>query len=728
MKTQMTGRKNPLVKTSRAGSAGRNGSERGCRLRHALGLVFALWLGLEAGVSAADPRINSLVMVPMLTIESPPGVINQIQFATNLVEADWTVVTNLLVPQSPYWFVDPAGPRGPAGFYRVLGLPAPVLTTPPSAAGGAMAGDNPTAPVGLPTPRVAQSAAAAVAGSSSGVDGEAPAPAVRRHLRVTVVTQLWSAEGRTLPAVVARVNQAVFEGTDVIAFPMECVKTDGEPNPGPISLALAEEARRHQVYIIGNIRETAGGKTYVTSFLCDRTGKIAGKYRKSHKLPDETMDLGNDLPVFNTEFGKVAMRIGSDRFFPDIDHVFTTKGAGLIFWAQQPEPVDDEFAQDFPSEGRAYDYSVNIACSRYASATPGWITSSFPPFCGMPLGRSYVINREGQRVASTPRTGVGQATATLPLATLRPGRHVYSNPAFARLTAPVVPVPDRPWVKRTVRVTALGALSDFDSLLAALDEAGRLGSDIACSYEYGWITGQPPEAIASKTAIAKARNARVAAKARQWNMYVILAGIVDRLERNEAILYGRDGREVGRYFKMSKTHPEMIPGTNAPVFETDFGRVAVRICADEEFVELDRCYALQGVDILFTPTQSWGPDALSRDLRDLSRAMDGGFFLVEPTSPSTEHRHRSLVVEPTGTIVASNEYRKRGSASAVLDLNNDRPLRYTRNYTPYKPTGYLPQFQPNQLPTAVNDLRATVLRQRRPELYAVLGAGGNLAQ
>jgi len=203
-------------------------------------------------------------------------------------------------------------------------------------------------------------------------------------------------------------------------------------------------------------------------------------------------------------------------------------------------------------------------------------------------------------------------------------------------------------------------------------------------------------------------------------MYVLIAGVVDRIERNEAILFGRDGQEVGRYFKIAKTHDEMIPGDDTPVFETDFGRVAARICADEWMVELDRCYGIKGVDILFTPTQSWGPDALFRDQRDLSRAMDAGFFLVEVTHPSSEVRHRSLIADPTGVVVARSEYRTPRIVSAVIDLDNDRPLRYIRDYQPHTPGGYLPEYQPDRMPAAANDLRETILRQRRPELYGVL--------
>ncbi|NLC56083.1 MAG: carbon-nitrogen hydrolase family protein, partial [Armatimonadetes bacterium] len=510
------------------------------------------------------------------------------------------------------------------------------------------------------------------------------------------------------------------DGADIVSLPMECVKTDGEPIPGPITRALAERAARHRMYVVGNLREKEGARTYVTSVLYDRAGKLVGKYRKSHKMPDEEMDLGDDLPVFETDFGKIGLRIGSDRFFPDIDHVYTAKGAGLILWAQQPEPVEDEFSQDFPSEGRATDYNVNIACSRYATAGQGWITNMYPPYCGMPIGRAYVINREGQRVACTPRTGGGVAIAAIPLSQMGPGRQANPKRAFAALTAPVRLPEKRAWAKRKVRVTAIEAHLGIEELLKALDEAGRIGSDIACTYELVWIAGPDKDQIARDTEVAKRNLARVAEKAKQYGMYVLIAGVVDRIERNEAILFGRDGQEVGRYFKIAKTHDEMIPGDDTPVFETDFGRVAARICADEWMVELDRCYGIKGVDILFTPTQSWGPDALFRDQRDLSRAMDAGFFLVEVTHPSSEVRHRSLIADPTGVVVARSEYRTPRIVSAVIDLDNDRPLRYIRDYQPHTPGGYLPEYQPDRMPAAANDLRETILRQRRPELYGVL--------
>jgi predicted amidohydrolase len=438
----------------------------------------------------------------------------------------------------------------------------------------------------------------------------------RRFARVTasVVTLPWSDQGRSLETVLDRLDEAAACGSDIVCLPMECVKTDGQPIPGPISTAIAAKAREHGMYVIGNLRETDGSRTYVTSFLCGRDGQLTGKYRKSHKMPDEDMDLGDDLPVFATDFGPVAMRIGSDRHFADIDHVYTAKGARMIFWSQEFEPLEDEVTQDFVSEGRAQDYHVFIACARYSLDSPGWITNFWPRYRGCPIGRSYIINREGMRIASTTRKGT-VATAVIPRGELAgPGRGPNRNPAFRAITEPVqVPEP-RTWAKRVVRVTAIENHVGIDDL------------------------------------------------------------------------------------------------------------IGVRICADNAHVEIDRCYGVKGVDILFDLTQDWGPDAIHRNLRNITRAMDAQMFRVEATHSSSEVLHRSHVVEPTGILVAQSQYRSNGLVSAVIDLDNDRPRRFTRQWRTHQPGGYLPQYQFTEMPQMENDLKETILKQRRPELYRVLAA------
>lgn len=556
-------------------------------------------------------------------------------------------------------------------------------------------------------------------GTSAKLVGEARQRRFGR-VRASVVTLPLSVEGRSLPYVLDRLDEAGMQDSDIVCLPMECVQTDGETIPGPITEALAAKAEQYEMYVIGNLREREGEKTYVTSFLLDRHGMLVGKYRKSHRLPDEILDLGGELPVFQTDFAKVALKIGSDRYFPEIDWAYAAQGATMIFWSQEREPVEDEHLQDFPQQGRAQDFNVFIACSRYSRAEEGWITSFMPTYRGSPIGRSYIINREGMPIAYTDRKG-SVATALIPRNTLLwAGRGPSTLPGAKCLVEPVQPLEPRQWAKRRVRLTAIPNGLGIEDLLTRLDEAGQLGTDIVSTYEMVWISGGPQEQVEKQTAAAKENLRRIAEKARQYGMYVLVGGVVDRLERNEAILYGRDGQEVGRYFKIAQTHAEQICGTETPILETDFGRIAVRICADNWMVELDRAYGVKGADIMFDLTQDWGPDAIHRNLRNLSRCMDNLFFRVEDTHTSSETLHRSTIIDPCGVAVAQSDYLGGGIVSAVVDLDQNRPRRYSRQWREHQPGGYLPEYQDTQMPTETNDLREVLLAARRPELYGVI--------
>jgi formylglycine-generating enzyme len=93
--------------------------------------ALVLWTGLAT--QAAAPVITNITMVgatPRFGVRSDLGITNQIQYCTNLSQATWVALTNLLVAQSPYWFVDVAAPPASQRFYRVAALAA---STPSSA-------------------------------------------------------------------------------------------------------------------------------------------------------------------------------------------------------------------------------------------------------------------------------------------------------------------------------------------------------------------------------------------------------------------------------------------------------------------------------------------------------------------------------------------------------------------------------------------------------------------
>ena len=93
--------------------------------------ALALWAGVAA--QAAAPVITNITMIgatPQFGVQSDLGITNQIQYCANLSQTNWVVLTNLLVAQSPYWFVDVTAPPASQRFYRVAALA--VSTSPPS--------------------------------------------------------------------------------------------------------------------------------------------------------------------------------------------------------------------------------------------------------------------------------------------------------------------------------------------------------------------------------------------------------------------------------------------------------------------------------------------------------------------------------------------------------------------------------------------------------------------
>lgn len=88
--------------------------------------------------------------------------------------------------------------------------------------------------------------------------------------------------------------------------------------------------------------------------------------------------------------------------------------------------------------------------------------------------------------------------------------------------------------------------------------------------------------------------------------YVVYAAgrkMDDRSYRNSAQLIDRNGEIVGIYHKNhpvphETTESGVLCGKDAPVFQTDFGRVALAICFDLNFHELLEKYAAQRPDLI----------------------------------------------------------------------------------------------------------------------------------
>ena len=120
------------------------------------GLTLAVWAAAVVAAFGQTPVITNLALVPRLTIHSPLGVTNQIQYTNRLSGSNWLVLTNLVVTQSPYWFVDVSAPPEAARFYRVVAFPLPPTNMALVPAGTFTMGDpfNDWPPEWAPNPEV----------------------------------------------------------------------------------------------------------------------------------------------------------------------------------------------------------------------------------------------------------------------------------------------------------------------------------------------------------------------------------------------------------------------------------------------------------------------------------------------------------------------------------------------------------------------------------------------
>lgn len=119
--------------------------------------------------------------------------------------------------------------------------------------------------------------------------------------------------------------------------------------------------------------------------------------------------------------------------------------------------------------------------------------------------------------------------------------------------------------------------------------------------------------------------------------------------RNTGVLLGRNGETVGMYDKNYPTIGEIeggiMPGTSVPVFDCDFGRLAIAICYDLNFDKLRERYVALDPDVIVFPSAYHGGFVES------IWAYSCRAFFIGAISGRGTH---SQVRDPLGEIIASS--------------------------------------------------------------------------
>ena len=200
--------------------------------------------------------------------------------------------------------------------------------------------------------------------------------------------------------------------------------------------------------------------------------------------------------------------------------------------------------------------------------------------------------------------------------------------------------------------------------------AGKLGVDLLCLGEGITLvsTGRNFEQVAES--IPGESTKILGEAARKSNMYVV-AGIYERegpLIYNTAILIDRQGNIAGKYRKTHLPQTEieggLTPGSEYPVFRTDFGIIGIEICYDNFFPEVSRSLALNGAEIIILPI--WGDirgDFYEWDIVARARAIDNAVYLVASMYDGPD---KSLIIDPDGKILPDADGFK-GLKTATID-------------------------------------------------------------
>jgi predicted amidohydrolase len=162
-------------------------------------------------------------------------------------------------------------------------------------------------------------------------------------------------------AAVAR--QAADDSVDLLLYPENFINNNSNPVLGKTLMAeMSRLAALHKIYVAGSavVFDSVRKRKYNRGAMFDRNGALVGTYDKIHpyspEVDKESIKPGDAVPVFQTDFGRVAMIICYDSWFTDVTQLLALKGAEVILF-----PVAGYYRSLIPA--RAADNGVRFVIS-----------------------------------------------------------------------------------------------------------------------------------------------------------------------------------------------------------------------------------------------------------------------------------------------------------------------------------------------------------------------------
>ena len=191
------------------------------------------------------------------------------------------------------------------------------------------------------------------------------------------------------------ITNAAKSGADIIMLPemFNCPYNTknfpvyAEPEGGPSWKRMSEAARTCGKYLIaGSMPECdADGRVFNTSYVFGPDGKQLSKHRKMHLFDiavkggqhfreSETLTAGDDVTVFDTEFGRFGVMICYDIRFPELSRLMALRGAKRIFVPACFNMTTGPAHWELAFRSRALDNQVFMAGCAQARQNSGYIS------------------------------------------------------------------------------------------------------------------------------------------------------------------------------------------------------------------------------------------------------------------------------------------------------------------------------------------------------------------
>ena len=193
-------------------------------------------------------------------------------------------------------------------------------------------------------------------------------------------------------------------------FSREQIRSVAETIPGNTTRSLGTVARKHGLYVAVGLPEIdpLTNRFYNSVALIGPSGTLVGRYRKrSHLLESSWASIGEgDIPTFDTPYGRLAVVICADFFYPELTRLAAIKGADILL-APSNVGVDGDLLKV-----RAFENGLSVLlANRYGTEEPGKgldtftqdtmrITSTFPYKFDYESNKSLIMTADGRVLAS----------------------------------------------------------------------------------------------------------------------------------------------------------------------------------------------------------------------------------------------------------------------------------------------------------------------------------------